>query len=115
MVVLLSSTLLLLVGRWARSRGQSALRRLVLALSSSPFAKGRGDQPRLKLINAPTLAIGDEFPMNSWPTSEKSQNANFAYTEFSEVHGKLRLMAISYRPLCRSTTILTTSSSRRQA
>jgi hypothetical protein len=33
----------------------------------------RGDQPRLKLINAPTLALGDEFPMNSWPTSENPQ------------------------------------------
>jgi hypothetical protein len=30
------------------------------------------------LINATTLALGDELPMNSWPTSENPQKAKFA-------------------------------------
>jgi hypothetical protein len=34
------------------------------------------------LINAPTLARGDEFPMNSWPTSENPQKAKFAEFPF---------------------------------
>src|ERR687893_429147 len=37
-----------------------------------PSHRGRGDQPHLKLINAPTLASRDESPMNSYPTSENS-------------------------------------------
>src|SRR5215218_9996589 len=68
MVVLLSSTLLV-VGRLPAAGARAPLSDWCWP-SSSPFAKGRGDQPRLKLINAPTLALGDEFLMNSWPTSE---------------------------------------------
>ena len=37
--------------------------------------KGGTDESRLKLINAPTLARADEFPMNSCRTSENSVNA----------------------------------------
>ena len=43
--------------------------------------KGVADEPR-QLANAPTLARGDEFPMNSWPTSQNSVNAKFAEFTF---------------------------------
>jgi hypothetical protein len=46
-----------------------------MRLMSVPFPKGRGDLPR-QLANAPTLARGDEFPMNSWPTSENSYSTH---------------------------------------
>src|SRR5829696_8733594 len=45
--------------------------------SLPPSHRGRADQARLKLYNAATLASGDEFPVNSWPTSENSVPANF--------------------------------------
>ena len=48
------------------------------------------------LYNATTLASGDESPMNSWPTSENDQNANFAYTQFSEVRVAPDSLAASY-------------------
>jgi hypothetical protein len=37
------------------------------------------------LINAPTLATGDEFPMNSWPTPETPLQAKFAEIHFPDV------------------------------
>jgi hypothetical protein len=82
------------VGRWARRWGQSALKRLVLALSSSPFDKGRGDQPRLKLINATTVARGDEFPMNFVPF-----RALFLANFLELRHGEVRRIPIPRTPL----------------
>jgi hypothetical protein len=38
---------------------------------SFPFKKGGTRQPR-QLANVATLASGDEFPMNSWLTSENN-------------------------------------------
>jgi hypothetical protein len=35
-----------------------------------------------ELNNAITLALGGEFPMNSWPTSENAVNAKFAEFPF---------------------------------
>jgi hypothetical protein len=32
-----------------------------------------------------TIKDGDEFPMNSWPTSENAQKAKFAEFLFSDV------------------------------
>src|SRR5215204_6174289 len=40
-----------------------------------PFTKGGVISPAT-LINAPTLATGDEFPVNSWPTSENSPSTH---------------------------------------
>jgi hypothetical protein len=39
-----------------------------------------------ELYNVATLALGDEFPMNSWPTSENPQKAKFAEILKAEVH-----------------------------
>ena len=46
------------------------------------------------------------------PTERTSQNpfSDSFLMAFSEVHSKVRFMAIRYGPLCRSTTILTASS-----
>ena len=52
--------------------------------SATPFTKGGTRQPR-QLANAPTLARGDKFSMNSWPTSENPQKAKFVITAFYEV------------------------------
>src|SRR5918995_2620095 len=53
-----------------------------MRLISVPFHKGRDTSAPPKSADCATLALGDEFPMNSWPTSENAQNANFAVTEF---------------------------------
>jgi hypothetical protein len=49
------------------SKGRSLASGDISALLSS---KGGTRGSPAPLINAPTLAPGDEFPMNSWPTSE---------------------------------------------
>src|SRR5688500_4938151 len=52
----------------------------VVFLSPLPFHEGgETRQPRLRSYNATTLARADEFPMNSWPTSENSVKRKFNF------------------------------------
>jgi hypothetical protein len=46
-------------------------------ISDTSFVEGGADEPSLKLIDATTLATGDEFPMNSLPTSENTYSRHF--------------------------------------